>query len=327
MGKKIAVYAICKNEEKFVRRFLESMKEADEVTVLDTGSEDGTVEILKALGARVFRETVSPWRFDKARNRALSYVSENMDICVSADLDEYFLPGWRKNLENAWTDKTRRALFKYIWSFGENGAEGTVLTLDKIHARHGYIWKYPVHEAVFPEDGKRENAEECVYAEGVVLCHAPDPQKSRAQYLPLLETAVLENPADARCLHYLGREYMYKGMWEKCIQTLQAHLLLPGSLWKEERSASCRYMARAYRALGNSNQAECMYYAAISQAPELREAYFELCGLFIKEGKITGAKFMAECALKIEKRPASYMSEESAWNKEAEAFLKGVLSL
>ena len=40
---KICVYAICKNEEKFVPKWVESMKEADEIYVLDTGSTDNTV--------------------------------------------------------------------------------------------------------------------------------------------------------------------------------------------------------------------------------------------------------------------------------------------
>jgi len=44
---KIVVYAIAKNEEKFVSRWVESMKEADEIIVLDTGSTDHTVEELK----------------------------------------------------------------------------------------------------------------------------------------------------------------------------------------------------------------------------------------------------------------------------------------
>ena len=47
MGKyKVCVYAICKNEEQFVDRWMDSMSEADQVVVLDTGSEDGTVERL-----------------------------------------------------------------------------------------------------------------------------------------------------------------------------------------------------------------------------------------------------------------------------------------
>ena len=45
---KVCVYAICKNEEQFVDRWMDSMSEADQVVVLDTGSEDGTVERLRA---------------------------------------------------------------------------------------------------------------------------------------------------------------------------------------------------------------------------------------------------------------------------------------
>ena len=36
----ICVYAICKNEAKFVDRWMDSMSEADHIVVLDTGSVD-----------------------------------------------------------------------------------------------------------------------------------------------------------------------------------------------------------------------------------------------------------------------------------------------
>lgn len=61
-GFKICVYAICKNEEKFVDRWMDSMGEADVVTVTDTGSTDGTVEKLRARGAAVYVNEVKPWR-------------------------------------------------------------------------------------------------------------------------------------------------------------------------------------------------------------------------------------------------------------------------
>ena len=44
---KVCVYAICKDEEKFVERWVSSMKEADEIYVLDTGSTDNTVKELR----------------------------------------------------------------------------------------------------------------------------------------------------------------------------------------------------------------------------------------------------------------------------------------
>ena len=45
--KKICVYAICKNESKFISQWLDNMSEADYIVVLDTGSTDGTYEYLQ----------------------------------------------------------------------------------------------------------------------------------------------------------------------------------------------------------------------------------------------------------------------------------------
>ena len=94
---KVCVYAICKNESQFVGRWMDSMSEADGIYVLDTGSDDGTPELLAARGAVVEVERISPWRFDTARNRSLALVPADADICVCTDLDEYFHPGWRSH--------------------------------------------------------------------------------------------------------------------------------------------------------------------------------------------------------------------------------------
>ena len=68
---KVCVYAIAKNEEKFAARWAQSMKEADEIFVLDTGSTDETVKILEENGVQVSVQKIEPWRFDKARNASL----------------------------------------------------------------------------------------------------------------------------------------------------------------------------------------------------------------------------------------------------------------
>ena len=112
---KICVYAICKNEEQFVERWMNSMKEADEIFVLDTGSTDKTVKKLKKLGAKVKTKKFNPWRFDVARNESLKMVPEDCDICVCIDLDEVFLPGWRKKIEEIWTKNTTRLRYNYNW--------------------------------------------------------------------------------------------------------------------------------------------------------------------------------------------------------------------
>ncbi|NLF26756.1 MAG: glycosyl transferase family 2, partial [Clostridiales bacterium] len=242
MGKyAVCVYAICMDEAKFARRWAESMREADRVIAMDTGSTDGTQELLRAEGVTVFERAVSPWRFDAARNLALSLVPEEADICVSTDLDELFRPGWRAALENAWCADAKRARCRYTWSFNPDGSEGIVFWADKIHARYGFRWENPVHEVLEYE----RSAYRTVLAEGVQLNHRPDPEKSRHQYLPLLELAVRKKPDDDRLAYYLGREYLYRGMWENCVDALQRHLKLESAVWPGERSASMRFIARA----------------------------------------------------------------------------------
>ena len=115
MRYKVCVYAICKNEEKFAARWVSSMKEADYIVVLDTGSEDNTVEILRNLGVRVEERIISPWRFDNARNASMELIPDDADICVCTDLDEVFESGWREKLENAWSDGVTQARYRYTW--------------------------------------------------------------------------------------------------------------------------------------------------------------------------------------------------------------------
>ena len=103
---KVCVYAICKNESQFVGRWMDSMSEADGIYVLDTGSDDGTPELLAARGAVVEVERISPWRFDTARNRSLALVPADADICVCTDLDEVLARAAGKRLDGG--DKAGR---------------------------------------------------------------------------------------------------------------------------------------------------------------------------------------------------------------------------
>ena len=117
---KVCVYAISKNEEKFVDRWYESMKEADYIVVLDTGSTDNTVNLLKEMGVNVTTKVISPWRFDVARNASLDLVPKDTDICVCTDLDEVFESGWRCKLESVWNENVTRCAYNYNWSLDEN---------------------------------------------------------------------------------------------------------------------------------------------------------------------------------------------------------------
>ena len=85
---KICVYAICKNEEKFVDRWYQSIKEADYICVLDTGSTDNTINKLKKYKIIVDKKLIIPWRFDTARNESMKLIPKDTDICLCLDLDK-----------------------------------------------------------------------------------------------------------------------------------------------------------------------------------------------------------------------------------------------
>lgn len=312
MGKyKICVYAICKNEEQFAERWMDSMSEADKVVVLDTGSEDGTVEKLRARGAQVTVEVIAPWRFDVARNRSLELVPEDTDICVCTDLDEVFHPGWREKLEQAWKPGTVQASYRYTWSFQPDGSEGYVFWIEKIHARHGYRWTHPVHEVLEWTGGGTPGSK--ITVEGIQLDHYPDQTKSRGQYLPLLELSVEESPWDDRNMHYLGREYMYHRRWDDCIRTLERHLRMPTATWADERAASMRYIAHSYANKGEGQLARDWYLRAIAQAPHLREPYVDLARFLYEREEWDGVLYFTRCALEITERPRTYICEAAAW--------------
>ncbi len=307
---RVAVYAISKNESAFVSRWVQSMSEADHIYVLDTGSTDDTVERLTALGVTVLQEKVDPWRFDSARNRSLEMVPQDVDLCVCTDLDEVFHPGWRAAMESAWSGGAHRLSYRYTWSFRPDGGEGCVFWISKAHARHGFRWIHPVHEVL-----QYSGSAQCIEkkAAGVQLDHHPDATKSRGQYLPLLELAVKEEPDDDRNMHYLGREYLFHGMWERCRETLQHHLTMPSATWPDERCASMRFLARASRQLGLAEEEEQWLLRAVAEAPWLREPWLEASALAARQQDWIGSLCCARKALAIKNRSQTYINEADSW--------------
>lgn len=308
---KICVYAICKNEAGFVDRWMDSMSEADCIVVTDTGSTDDTVQRLRNRGAVVYQETFSPWRFDAARNRSLEHVPDDTDICVCTDLDEVLRPGWRAHLEAHWTPDATMGNYLFNWSLHPDGTPATQFVYFKVHKKNDYTWVFPAHECL-RYIGK--GAEKKVFISDMVLDHFPDQTKSRGSYLGLLEMGAEEQPDSDRAVYYLGREYMYAGMWEKCIATLKRHLALPCARWKEERCASMRWIAKSYHQLGKDDECYRWYFRAMAEAPALREPYVELARVAYEKQDWVTVYLATQQALKIKKRNEHYPNSPIAWN-------------
>ncbi len=313
---KVVVYAITKNEEKFVNRWYNSMKEADDIYVLDTGSTDNTVSLLNKLGVHVKEEIITPWRFDIARNKSLDMVPIDADICVCTDLDEIFDSGWRKELEEKFKDNNR-ARYNYIWSFDKYGNPAVNFYQEKIHTRKGYTWINPVHEVL---KCTLDN-EKVITIPNITLKHYPDTTKSRASYLPLLELSIKEDPTNDRNMHYLGREYMFYNRYDEAIETLKKHLLMPNATWKEERCASLRFISRCYRYKKDYNNALEYGLKAISECPTSREPYLETAYVYYLLNNYKMCSLYLEAALEIKVNNKTYINEPTCYNGTIEDLL------
>jgi len=295
---KIAVYCIAKNEEAFVKRCMRSAKDADYFVLADTGSTDLTVDVGRQLGARVHQISVMPWRFDHARNTVLSLVPADADVCVSLDLDEVLVDGWRAEIERLWEEDTTRLQYKYDWG------QGRVFTHDKIHARHGYGWKLPCHEFLVPDPRVTEKV---VVTDKLFIQHLPDPEKSRSQYLGLLRVAVLENPSDPRTALYYARELGFHGRFVEAVWELQRYLSMRGTD-QTERSFAQRLLGNAYKKLKIPNETEKFLNEAVRENPSLRDNWVELATFYYEESRWAECLEAAQHSLTLSERPDSVLT-------------------
>jgi tetratricopeptide (TPR) repeat protein len=318
MPLKICVYAISKNEEKFVRRFCAAAKDADMILVADTGSTDSTVEELRAVNRasknhahgyiHVENITISPWRFDLARNAALALIPPDVDVCVSLDLDEELQPGWREEIERVWK-KGETTRLRYLFDWGA----GIAFYYEKIHARAGYRWHHPCHEYPVPDVRLTE-----VWAQSdkLLVIHKPDPTKSRAQYLDLLKVSVIEDPHDPRNAFYYARELSFNSRWEESIAECRRYLALPGATWINERCYAYRVIGRCYNALNNLWEAEKAFHLAAAEAPQTREPWFELASLMYTQMRWAECLAYAMRCLSIVDREKVYTVDPTVWGPQ-----------
>ena len=302
---RIAVYAISKNEAHFVPRFCEAAKEADLIVIADTGSTDGTQAVAREHGVIVHDICITPWRFDLARNASIAVLPRDVDICVNIDLDEVLQPGWRDEIERLWVPgKTTRMSYKFDWS------NNVIFYAEKIHARHGYLWKHPCHEGLICD---LRVPEERVHTEMLMVVHEPDPTKSRGQYLDLLELSVKEDPHCPRNAFYYARELSFYGRFQDAIDACKRYLALPAATWGNERCYAYRTMARCYEALGDINEAEKNFVLAVSEAGHTRDPWCEWANLMYKQQRWEECFAYAMRTLKIEHRELLYTVDPITW--------------
>lgn len=153
----LAVVILTKNEEKHIKACIESAKFADEILVIDSGSEDKTEELATKAGARFITHTMGTDGFAGQRNFALEQTKA--DWVFYLDADERITPAAAASIQakvhanehKYYTVQRYNVLFGQKMQGGGFGPDWS----QRLYPRTAVHWEGVVHEHAicdFPEE-------------------------------------------------------------------------------------------------------------------------------------------------------------------------------
>ena len=248
----LTVYAICKNEVENVSKYLNSFGEADYVCILDTGSTDGTWELLQEKQKEfsnliISQRTIVPWRYDEARNISMTLIPKETTIFFMADLDEIIKePGWCNIVKSYWDPLFNRGAYTYNRDVTENNIVIRSIPEYRFHSRDWYKWVNIVHEALINHAGHKQFYIETCTQLPITVWHYPKAKKE-VDYMELCENNLQENPTDDIMRLQLAIEYEIRDINYKAIEHYQYLINHSNKLQNFE-------LARCYCSMGKLSQ-------------------------------------------------------------------------
>jgi len=272
---KLSVSMIVRNEQENIAQCLSSVKGADEIVVVDTGSEDETVKIAENMGAKVF---LFPWRdnFAEAYNFADSRCSGDWILSIDADerLEEGGIKKIRKIIKDEQSD--------YIDCKIEY--EKSYHYFPKLIRKTDYnYWIGAAHRTLVGR-WRWNKRDITIYAHRSVS-HRKDPDRT----LRILKRELEKYPELLRERFFYAMELTVRQKWFEALSQFKIFLSNLSSDWLEEEIkkahvAEAHLMcAKIYRQLNCMIESRASAIKALDIAPEFREAADYLA--FISHGR------------------------------------------
>lgn len=273
---------IVKNESVMLADCLKTVEGADEIVIVDTGSEDNTIEIAKRFTDKVFTDYKWEDHFANARNHVISKCTG--DWILSIDADDRLAPGGIEKLRKL-IEKHPTAYCFNIEFVAENGVSNHQLPYIYRNCKEVYF-KGAVHNHL--SIPATINSEVKMYY-GYSPAHKKDPNRT----LRILEKEVKANPKKSREMYYLAREYRYRKNWITALYWTNQYLKV--GFWNPEVADAYLMKANCLWQLQRGEEARSACLEAIKINTNFKEALL----LMVKmTGPINREKwlFMAELA-------------------------------
>jgi glycosyltransferase involved in cell wall biosynthesis len=286
-GKKISLCMIVKNEEKSLADCLSSVEGwVDEIIVVDTGSEDRTVEIAKSFGATVYHH---PWEndFSKHRNQSISYAGGEWIFWI--DADETLEPGGGEILRKACDAQDVDGLMVTMVCFFENRSRESWNNSVKLFRNGaGIHFEGRVHNQVV---GCRHTGF-CpvkIHHHGYDL----DQRTLRRKFertSTLLIRAIAENPEDFMHHHNLAVSYASVRRFRNAVEEGRKAIALHTKQWGNDPGILWTYFVVSSSCfnLGRFDEAEKTALEALRLNPDHFDSHFVLASISVARRDLKG---------------------------------------
>ncbi|HLC66298.1 MAG TPA: tetratricopeptide repeat protein, partial [Candidatus Nanoarchaeia archaeon] len=313
----VSLCMIVKNEAEWLPKFFPAIKElVDEIIVVDTGSMDGTQDIVRSAGAKLFEQQ---WDDDFATPRNFAIGKATKEWIFALDADEFIAPqdfprfrelliwkakdprigGFRFTQRNYTND---RFLAEFVPNDPQDGYTEQQGFLGYIPAhpvrlwrnRAGIAYSFLVHEAVEPSILKQKMK---IVESGIPIHHFRD----------LKGQGVMVEK---------GKFYT---------RLIEKHAKAP-----EHQAKAFYELGLSQKAEGKMDEAAVSFKTVLAIDPKYRQPYSNLAEVYVGQGKIDEAIVMLHKAIEIKPIAADYynlgvlLMRQKKYDESAEALRNAI---
>lgn len=262
----ISLCMIVKNEAQVLHRCLDASYGLwDELIVVDTGSEDATIDIARSYGAYVLHYAwTPPGHKGEARNVGIDAANGSWIVILDADEVVRNAADFRTMIY-AMPDQATAGHVRFE-NYGDNGEVVLSWTQPRFFRRGLYRYVHREHEVpIWQGQGEAHEVQTPALIE-----HRPPKEREVSKPQPMLERLLLdaqERPDDSHALYFLHRQYIHVGDYRQCIEWGHRYLEVVG-----ERRITDAYanLADAHACLGEWQVALDWLHRALSSEPQRR---------------------------------------------------------
>lgn len=292
--KTVCLNMIVKNESEVIERCLGSFKNLiDYWVIFDTGSTDGTQEIIKKYLKEIPGELhQSSWvNFEHNRNEALNAAKGKGDYLLLIDADEI----WQYSDSFAMPQLDKDYYHVIVRQLGA----ADVKRIGLINNHLNWKWKGVLHEVLECPEAKSVGTIQGVMniCNAAVGARSKDPNKYFKD-AKVLEKALKDDPTNSRYAFYMAQSYLNAEKYEEAIKGFEKRLAMPSSDVQETYLALYN-KGMTHDKLNDLDSALKCYLKAYEFRPIRAEPLFRAAIIYRKQGNYLLGYLLTKYALGI----------------------------